>query len=196
MVVSKSKVRLLAALLFSIIFHAVIISILYLESKNVKNDDKGIRVSGSEPEIVDFQQLNDSKIAENSAKLEVNTQDTENKEISESKESNPLQDKLITESQVEVTESKTDNNISTEVSVEPNISTNIKGQSTSQDMDNQLQTYYSIENEVSEDEKILRDEIERIDTQLSIVIHEVKKRNQQNIDQMRQQQRYTDVYEY
>lgn len=194
MVVSKNKVRLLAALLFSIIFHAVIISILYLESKNVKNDDKGIRVSGSEPNIVDFQQLNNSKIDENTAKLEVNTQDTENKEISESKESNPLQDKLITESQVEVVESKTDNSISTEVSIDPNISTNIKGQSTSQDMDNQLQTHYSIENEVTEDEKILRDEIERIDTQLSIVIHEVKKRNQQNIDQMRQQQNYTDVY--
>lgn len=195
MVVSKNKVRLLAALLFSIIFHAVIISILYLESKNVKNDDKGIRVSGSEPEIVDFQQLNDSKIDENTAKLEVNTQDTENKEISESKESNPLQDKLITESQVEITESKTDNNISTEVSIDPNISTNIKGQSTSQDMDNQLQTHYSIENEVTEDEKILRDEIERIDKELSIVIHEVKRRNQQNIDQMRQQQDYTNIYD-
>lgn len=204
----KLRKKLSSALLFSIAIHVIIFSILYInfsETETIKNPDifeqksmayktgdeqlstKIIREDHLEVESI-------KKIAEDAQKLSLQTDDlksldhkneraslekdtldtyTITKEIvvSDKNLEQPLQDK----SPLNYDEDSTPIDPITDAGL------------TSIDVPGQVKG----NSEIREIENSLVSEVEEVNAQLSAAINEVKKRNQQKIDQQRQQQTYT-----
>ena len=199
---SKNQVRLLSALLFSAILHAVIFSAIYMDSRDPENmAKKNIEVKKSEEvNEVNTVMLTTSVINQKAEKnketnLDTNVDDEVVKQANEDTSNNLGQDNVETitsSTKLPVDIIKTNNDTTT--SSQNNTGGQVQVKSTQHPalLNNEK---FLQNNEVAEDEKRLRAEIEQINTQLSLAINEVKNRNQQHINQIRQQNLYVDVYE-
>lgn len=203
----KLRKKLSSALLFSIAIHVIIFSILYIdfsETKTIKNPDIFEQKStaykiGNEQlstKIVSEDSLEvDSikKTAEDEQKLSLQTDDLkslDNKDERESLGKDTLDTYTITK-EVIVSDKNSKQFLQDKGALDYDkdptpIDTVNDPVLTSIDVPNQVRR----NSEIREIENSLVSEVEEVNAQLSAAINEVKERNQQKIDQQRQQQTY------
>lgn len=213
MSMSKNQIRLLSALLFSAILHAVIFSAIYMDSRDPENmAKKNINVKKSEEvnevnTVMLTTSATNQKAEENEeTALETNIEESKSvdveivKKANEDTSNNLEQDNVETiapSAKLPVDIIKTNNDTATSSQNNTGGQLQVKSAHHSALLNNEkfLQNNEVAKDEMTDDEKRLRAEIEQINTQLSLAINEVKNRNQQHINQIRQQNLYVDVYE-